>query len=140
VTACHLARGNARAAGQFDRVEVHHGLAESLTSTRRFVLIIVDPPWVPTRRVTEYPDDPPWAIDGGSDGLDVVRALLAVIERHLYATGVVLLQVGDSHQVDQVRKLLKIIGSTLCVAESRSAPDGEIGAMALLVHRRSETT
>ena len=139
-TACRLAVHNAASAGLGDRVEVRQGLVEqSLAAPERFVMIIADPPWVPSRRVRDYPENPQWAIDGGSDGLGVVRALLPVTERHLHATGVALLQVGGPHQVDRVQHLLQSTGSPLSVAESREAPDVHNGAVALLEQLREPT-
>jgi release factor glutamine methyltransferase len=87
---------------------------------------------VPTDRVGDYPEDPPSAIDGGSDGLDVVRALLPVVVGHLQEGGAVLLQVGGPDQVDAVRDLLAAEGSVLRIVDWRPAPGARDGAVALL--------
>lgn len=135
-TVCRLAERNAEDAGLAERVEVRRGVAEDcLRPEERFALVIADPPWVPSDRVGDHPDDPPAAIDGGPDGLDVVRALLPVVERHVVTSGAVLLQLGGPDQVDAVRGILASAGSTLTVAESRPAPRSENGAVALLVRR-----
>jgi release factor glutamine methyltransferase len=132
-TACELAVVNARRAGLADRVEVRHGPAEgTVDDGERFVLVLADPPWVASADVHRFPDDPPSAIDGGRDGLDVVRALLPVCERHLEQAGVVLLQVGGPEQVDGVRDVLRRQRSTLRVADWRQAPAGERGSVVLL--------
>ena len=60
------------------------------------------PPYVPTRDVVRYPDDPRHAIDGGANGLDVVRACLAVIAAHASPGAPVALQVRGPAQVDRV--------------------------------------
>ena len=60
------------------------------------------PPYVPTRDVARYPDDPRHAIDGGADGLDVVRTCLAVIAAHASPGAPVALQVRGPAQVDHV--------------------------------------
>jgi methylase of polypeptide subunit release factors len=134
-TVCRLAERNAEQAGLSERVEVRRGVAEDcLGPEERFSLVIADPPWVPSERVAEHPDDPPQAIDGGPDGLDVVRALLPVVERHVTRSGAVLLQVGGPDQVAAVRRILTESGSSLSVVESREAPAPDDGAVALLAH------
>jgi methylase of polypeptide subunit release factors len=133
---CRLAERNAEEVGLAERVAVRRGVAEdALRPEERFALVIADPPWVPTDRVVDHPDDPPSAIDGGPDGLDVVRALLPVVERHLHPSGAALLQVGGRDQVEAVRGILRSTGSALRVADLREAPAGRDGAVALLVAR-----
>ena len=74
--ACAYARSNAAAAGLADRVEVREGaMDEVLRPRERFALVIADPPWVRRAEVGRYPEDPPLAIDGGDDGLDVAWTL-----------------------------------------------------------------
>lgn len=130
---CALAESNARRAGLADRVDVRRGLPQKvLDGDERFVLVIADPPWVPTERVADHPDDPPAAIDGGPDGLDVVRALLPVVERHLQDPGAALLQVGGVDQGRAVEELLVAGGSGLRVLDHREAPQPDRGAVVLL--------
>ena len=132
-TVGRLAARNAALVGLANRVRVLHEPAErSLDAGDQFVLVIADPPWVPSDRVRDFPQDPPWAIDGGPDGLRVVRALLPVVERHLHPQGAVLLQVGGPDQADRVSDLLDDRGSPLAVVDVRAAPAGEAGAVALL--------
>ena len=104
--ACELARANAvrnRGVEPAWSVEVRHGdLEEALGPDERFALVIADPPWVRSDRITDHPDDPHTAIDGGDDGLDLVRACLDVIGRHLAADGAAVLQVGDREQTESV--------------------------------------
>ena len=101
--ACALARVNAAAAGLTDIVTVRCGLLEdALEPHERFALVIADPPWVPSDEVEAYPADPPFAIDGGPDGMDLVGSGLDVIERHLLPGGYAVLQVGPDGQADAV--------------------------------------
>lgn len=110
--ACELARLNADRAAAADgaaaagwSVEVRHGLLEqALRPEERFVLVIADPPWVPAADTHRHPDDPLTAIDGGQDGLDLVRSSLTVIGRHLTDAGEALLQVGDLAQAEAVAR------------------------------------
>lgn len=93
VTACAYLRRNAANAGI--RVDVREGrMDEVLHAGERFAVVIADPPWVASEEIAGYPTDPPSAIDGGADGLDLVRACLAVIDGHLVDGGHALLQTG----------------------------------------------
>jgi release factor glutamine methyltransferase len=101
--ACDFARANAVAAGLADRVEVRHGpLDGALQSGELFPLVIADPPWVPGEETGRYPEDPLTAIDGGPDGLEVARACLRVVARHLAPAGAAVLQLGTRAQVDRL--------------------------------------
>jgi methylase of polypeptide subunit release factors len=93
--ACRYARVNADLARGSGTVEVREGrMEEVLGVDERFPLVIADPPWVPTSSVADHDDDPVTAIDGGDDGLDLARACLGVIGRHLADGGAAVLQVG----------------------------------------------
>ncbi|WP_229054612.1 methyltransferase domain-containing protein [Aeromicrobium sp. Leaf350] len=125
-TACAYARENAAAAGAY--VDVRCGpMDRALRADESFVLLVADPPWVPTAEVSRFPDDPVLAIDGGEDGLDVARTCVAVAARHLLAEGAALLQLGSDEQVARLAPELSAAG--LVVAEVRGF-DG--GAVALL--------
>jgi methylase of polypeptide subunit release factors len=128
--ACAYAVRNAQAAGLPD-VEVRCGpMQEVLAADERFPLVVADPPWVPSDRTGLHPEDPLLAIDGGPDGLDVVRTCLAVVGGHLTEGGAAVLQVGDLGQVDAVEAhLAGAPGLRLRVAERRGY---ERGALALL--------
>jgi HemK-like putative methylase len=119
--ACELARRNADAAGLGGRVEIRQGRMQDVLATdERFAMVIADPPWVPTAAMGRFPEDPPLAIDGGADGLDLVRSCLAVIEGHLLAGGSAVLQVGTTEQRDVVEcELAGRAGRRLSLAESR---------------------
>jgi len=102
-TACHFVQQNAKAAGMADLVETRLGsMDEVLRPDETFPLIIADPPWVPRPEVGTYPEDPMVAIDGGDDGMEVVRSCLAVIRRHLTSRGVAVLQLGTVQQAEDV--------------------------------------
>ena len=79
-----LARANVEALGLAERVDVMEcdlgeGIADDLLGT--FDLVVSNPPYIPTavldtipREVADF--EPPLALDGGADGLDVFRRLL----------------------------------------------------------------
>lgn len=102
VAAGYAAR-NAEVAGWARRTDLRVGPVRSaLRSGERFGLIIADPPYLPTAAIARWPEDPVTAIDGGPDGLDVVRDCLAVAAAHLTAPGTLVLQVAGPSQASQV--------------------------------------
>ncbi|PZF80308.1 methyltransferase [Jiangella anatolica] len=99
--ACRFAGVNAARSGRSrrGRVEVRRaGVDDALRPGERFALILADPPWVPSDAVGRFPDDPVHAIDGGPDGLDVMRRCLTVIGRHLAPGGSAVVQLGTPRQ------------------------------------------
>jgi HemK-like putative methylase len=116
--ACELTLANALAAGLQDRVEMRQGrIREVLEPDERFSLVIADPPWVRRAETQRFPEDPLLAIDGGDDGLAVVRECLTAIAAHLADGGVALLQLGPGDQTAAVDRLLS--GSQLVAGECR---------------------
>lgn len=123
--ACDFARANAAAAGIADRVEVREGRLESaVRDDELFPVVIADPPWVPREETGRYPEDPLTAIDGGSDGLDVARACLAVIDRHLAPGGSAVLQLGTTAQVEVLAAEPGLAEGRLAVVEVRQEERG----------------
>lgn len=124
-------RSNAEAAGLSDQVTVRTGLmTEVLHPGEQFPLIIADPPWVPRAETERFPEDPLVAIDGGADGLHIIRDSVEVIRTHLAPGGFALLQLGTAAQVAAVTALVE--GSHLVAGEVREY--GEHGVLMLLEH------
>lgn len=106
--AAAYARANAASAGWSERTEVRCApLDAALEPGERFPIVIADPPYLRRREIGRYPDDPVTAIDGGPDGLDLVRTCLAVTARHLTAGGSAVLQVAGPAQADEVEALVR---------------------------------
>jgi len=104
--AAAYAMANAARSGRADRVEVRIArLTEAVQPEERFPLVIADPPYLPTADLRRWPEDPVTAIDGGADGLDVIRACLEVAAAHLDPGGHLLLQVAGPAQADRVTAL-----------------------------------
>lgn len=99
--AVEYARRNASASGVRSDVR-NRGLDIALTPDELFPVIVADPPWLPTGRVAQYPDDPVTAVDGGADGFDMILECLAVAMRHLVPGGHLVIQVGVPQQAEQV--------------------------------------
>jgi len=105
--AADLARENAVAQGVGDRVAVTTSdllppagrPAGLLTVPTRFDVVCANLPYIPSAIVPRLPVaasfEPPPALDGGPDGLAVIRRLLVVLPERIAATGVALLEIGD---------------------------------------------
>jgi methylase of polypeptide subunit release factors len=105
--AAHYAMQNAARAGWAGRTEIRsRPLQVALPAGELFELMIADPPYLRTAEISRWPEDPTSAIDGGADGLELVRACLTVAGEHLTATGQLLLQVAGPDQGAHVRSLL----------------------------------
>lgn len=107
-TACGFARSNASAN--------HLAAATSVICSRlddwdpgeragTYPLVIADPPYLRSREVERFPADPVSAIDGGPDGLDVVRSVLDTATTALHPQGSVVLQLATDEQADAVATL-----------------------------------
>jgi len=66
----------------------------------RYDLIVSNPPYVSDAEMDELPQEyrrePELGLRAGSDGLDIVRRILAEAESHLLAHGLLVVEVGDS--------------------------------------------
>jgi release factor glutamine methyltransferase len=105
--AADLARDNAVAQGVGDRVAVATAdllplagrPAGLLTVPVRFDVVCANLPYIPSAVVPDLPVaasfEPRAALDGGPDGLAVIRRLLAALPERIAATGIALLEIGD---------------------------------------------
>ncbi|HTY96120.1 MAG TPA: peptide chain release factor N(5)-glutamine methyltransferase, partial [Solirubrobacteraceae bacterium] len=113
--AAQVARENAAALGLAGRYELLEGdLFAPLGGRAGFRLIAANPPYVPTgeiaRLAVEVRDhDPRLALDGGADGLAVIRPLVAEAARRLASGGTLALEIGEG-QGPTVRALLEAAG------------------------------
>ena len=111
--ACGYARRNAERAGWAVRTQVRcASLEDAVGPDERFPIVLADPPYVPTHAVDHHPDDPTTAIDGGPDGLRLVRSCLDTAARALTDEGVVLLQLWGTGQLDDLEHLPAGLGVT----------------------------
>lgn len=114
--ACSVARRNALRHGANERVTVIRcHLLEGLAEGRAPLdLICANLPYVPTRAISalmqEVRDfEPRIALDGGEDGLDLIRQLIKQARAHLKPGGTLALEVGHD-QSEQVVALLTEAG------------------------------
>jgi len=64
----------------------------------KYDVILSNPPYVPTRELrglpAEFKNEPLMALDGGTDGLDIIRKILRQSRERLQRHGIVVLEVG----------------------------------------------
>ncbi len=89
---------------------VHFTRADLLAATGApFDLIVANLPYIPTTEITalspEVRHDPASALDGGTDGLDLIRRLVELAPAHLSPGGALLLEIGAG-QASAVKTLL----------------------------------
>ena len=107
--ALSLALENAVAHGVSDLVEVRAAdlLGDGLLEAGRFDLLVANLPYIPSSALPELPVaasfEPREALDGGPDGLAVIRQLLSGLAAAVAPRGAALLEFG-SDQADRVRE------------------------------------
>jgi release factor glutamine methyltransferase len=101
-----LARENAVSHAVADTVRFEEAdlLPTEMPDARRFDIVAANLPYVRSEAIDGLPIaasfEPRTALDGGADGLDVVRALLARLPRALADDGVALLEIGGDQGAD----------------------------------------
>ncbi|SMH34622.1 release factor glutamine methyltransferase [Rathayibacter oskolensis] len=108
------ARGNRDRLGLDNARIVFDDLSQALPELDGAVSVVVsNPPYIPSNAIPRDPEvrlfDPPSALYGGDDGLDVVRRLTATARRLLRPGGVLVIEHGES-QGAEMRALLTVSG------------------------------
>jgi ribosomal protein L3 glutamine methyltransferase len=89
-------------ANAFPRVQVRKSDTFSGVSSRRYDIIVSNPPYVgraEMRRLPrEYRYEPTVGLASGVDGLDAVRAIFAAAGPHLEADGILVVEVGNTER------------------------------------------
>jgi len=84
--------------GLEQRITLHPSDLFSAVGSRRYDLILSNPPYVAAEAISEFPPEyqaePVMAHAGGEDGLDLVRRILAEAPAHLERDGVLVVEVG----------------------------------------------
>jgi ribosomal protein L3 glutamine methyltransferase len=80
------------------RVKLFHSDVFDAVPPAKYDIILSNPPYVPTRELRslpqEFKNEPQMALDGGKDGLAVIRKLLTQAKKRLQPHGIVVLEVG----------------------------------------------
>ena len=86
-----------------ERIKLHRGNLFGPIGEARYDLIISNPPYVDAEGMAELPrecrTEPKLALDGGADGLDVVRRILKEARRHLTSRGGILCEIGRGREL-----------------------------------------
>jgi ribosomal protein L3 glutamine methyltransferase len=84
--------------GLDERITLHRGDVFAPLGNKRYDLIISNPPYVDAEGMAALPAEcraePALAFDGGADGLDIVRRILAEAKAHLAPQGGMLCEIG----------------------------------------------
>ncbi|SEN24244.1 release factor glutamine methyltransferase [Stigmatella aurantiaca] len=112
--ACALARENAEALGVAGRLTLLQGdLFAPLPPDARFALVVSNPPYIASGEIpglsAEVRREPPLALDGGRDGLDLIRRVIQGARRHLEPGGLLAMEIGET-QGAAVKELLQAAG------------------------------
>ena len=113
-TALGVARENAGALGVADRVELRQGDLFGPVRGERFDRVVSNPPYIPAAELaTLEPEvsrfEPREALDGGPDGLEVIRRIAAEAPGHVLPGGNLALEFGKG-QGSAVASILREAG------------------------------
>jgi ribosomal protein L3 glutamine methyltransferase len=91
--------------GLEEQITLHHGDLFAPLSSRRYELIISNPPYVDAEGMASLPPEcraePALAFDGGADGLTIIHRIIEQARDHLTAEGGLLCEVGrDRPQIE----------------------------------------
>jgi release factor glutamine methyltransferase len=123
--ALEVARRNATVHDVAGRIDFRVGdLFEPLESGRRFDMIVSNPPYVTHAELDELPADvrdhePLQALDGGDDGLDIVRRIIDAAPNHLAADGTLLCEISP----EQAQCVCQLVADNQSYLEPRIAND-----------------
>lgn len=110
-TAARVARDNVRALGLDERVVVIAGDLLSAVTGFTVDLVVSNPPYLPTALIDGLPaevreHDPRLALDGGPDGLAVIRDVVPAARRRLRAGGVLVMETAGGGHIGAVVALM----------------------------------
>jgi len=91
---------------------------KDLKNNELFDLIVSNPPYINTKQIryleksVKY-HEPHIALDGGKDGLDIVRDILTFSKSHLNDNGVIYLEINSKRQYESIKKEFKSTFKTI---------------------------
>jgi ribosomal protein L3 glutamine methyltransferase len=96
--AAQVARINIEQSGAAERIALLQGDLFAPVQTRRYDVILTNPPYVDAQAMAELPPEyahePAMALGSGEDGLDITRRILAAAADHLTPEGVLICEIG----------------------------------------------
>jgi release factor glutamine methyltransferase len=111
--ALDVARRNAATHGVSDRIEFRHGDLFAPVAGEEFAAVVSNPPYVPSAEIAKLAAEvrdlePRSALDGGNDGLDVVRRLVAGAANYLMDGGWLIFEFGAG----QEKSIVELVGQS----------------------------
>ncbi|MBK1841408.1 50S ribosomal protein L3 N(5)-glutamine methyltransferase [Azospirillum sp. YIM B02556] len=101
--ALEVAKRNVADSGFEDRITLHQGDLFAPLKTRKYDVIITNPPYVDAEAMNALPPEfraePEMALAGGDDGLDIVRRILKEAPKHLTPEGGLLCEFGTGREI-----------------------------------------
>lgn len=101
--ALEVAKRNVADSGFGDRITLHQGDLFAPLKTRKYDVILTNPPYVDAEAMAalppEYRAEPSMALAGGDDGLDIVRRILKESAKHLTPEGGLLCEFGTGREI-----------------------------------------
>lgn len=107
-----VARDNALRLGAYNVAFAQGDLFEPVANARRFDVITANPPYIPSGDIAGLmPDvrehEPKLALDGGDDGLVLVRRIVEAAPNHLEPGGLLALEIDSKEAADTAELLTK---------------------------------
>ena len=104
-----VAKKNASKFNLYDRVKFLHKPFKDLYG-KKFDLIVSNPPYIKRKDIKNLSDDikkfePRMALDGGNDGLDLIKKVIYKSKKILKINGTLALEIGNE-QINKVSKIL----------------------------------
>ncbi len=97
--ALEVARRNVADYALQDRIALIHSDLYNAVPDKKYDLIVTNPPYVNSasmaRLPAEYRNEPPMALAGGDDGMDLVRRIVAGAKDKLTPNGVLVVEIGN---------------------------------------------
>jgi len=111
IRALNIAQKNAEYNNVLSQIKFMQGDLFSPVSGKKFDVIVSNPPYIPTNEIkTLQPEvkdfEPRAALDGGDDGLDVIRRIASEAKNYLNPKGYLIFEFGFG-QSAEIKKLLK---------------------------------
>jgi methylase of polypeptide subunit release factors len=122
--ACIFAKRNAERAAPTHEVTVLCGSIEWAAELGEHPIVLADPPYLERRELDRYPDDPVLAVDGGDDGMELLRSCLRTLPKVMHRMGIAIVQVRGARQARALEQELRRGGHPLSVEALRTfGPD-----------------